>query len=156
NGGGVQNLVGSTLTLVNCTISGNSATNRAGGLASGGTATLMNTLIAGNTAATGPDAVTNAAVTSLGYNLIGQTHGSSGWIASDLKGTIASPPNPLLSGLAPNGGPTETMALQFGSQAINAGATTLVTPSGVTVSPSATAGSLTQGQTYYYQVTAVN
>ena len=34
---------------------------------------------------------------SLGNNLIGKTDGSSGWVSSDLTGTIAAPLNPLLA-----------------------------------------------------------
>ena len=57
-----------------------------------GTVTLGNTIVAGNTAATsGPDAF--GTFTSLGNNLIGETDGSSGWVGSDLTGTIAQPLN---------------------------------------------------------------
>ena len=48
---------------------------------------------------------------SQGYNLIGETDGSSGWVGSDLTGTIASPLNPMLAPLGTYGGPTQTMAL---------------------------------------------
>ena len=95
-------------TLTNCTVSGNSATGNGGGLytTSGrhdhadqrhrqrqlrrqrrrhcttvdGTVTLGNTIVAGNTATTsGPDALGTFA--SQGNNLIGETDGSSGWVA---------------------------------------------------------------------------
>ena len=76
--------------------------------------------MAGNTATTsGPDVVGTFA--SQGNNLIGKTDGSSGWVGSDLTGTIAQPLNPLLAPLGNYGGPTQTMALLPGSPAIGAG-----------------------------------
>ena len=59
--------------------------------------------------------------TSQGHNLIGETDGSSGWVGSDLTGTVAQPLNPLLAPLGNYGGPTQTMALLPGSPAIGAG-----------------------------------
>jgi len=95
-----------------------------------GTATLGNTIVAGNTAsASGPDAL--GTVASQGNNLVGETDGSSGWVSSDLTGTIATPLNPLLAPLGNYGGPTQTMALLPGSPAIDAGNNGLI-PSGVT------------------------
>ncbi len=70
-------------------------------------------------------------MTSLGNNLIGETDGSSGWVGSDLTGTIAQPLNPMLAPLGNYGGPTQTMALLRGSPAINAGNNALI-PAGVT------------------------
>ena len=59
-----------------------------------------------------------------------KTDGSSGWIGSDLTGTMATP---LDSGLAPlgdYGGPTQTVALLPGSPAVDAGNNALV-PAGI-------------------------
>ncbi len=140
NGGGINNYEGNT-TVINCTVSGNTCTDGGGGGIDNmfyGTLTMGNTIVAGNTAATGPDAYfpTSGAFhelifTSLGNNLIGKTDGSSGWIGSDLTGTIASPLNPLLAPLADFGGPTQTMALLSGSPAIDAGNNALI-PGGIT------------------------
>ena len=95
-----------------------------------GTVTLGNTIVAGNTATTsGPDA--SGTFASQGHNLIGKTDGSTGWVGSDLTGTIAAPLNPLLAPLGNYGGPTQTMALLPGSPAIDAGSNALI-PGGVT------------------------
>ncbi len=119
-GGGLYNY-GGTTTLTNCTVSGDSARNTGGGLASAyyGTVTLGNTIVAMNSAATGADVA--GGITSLGNNLIGKIDGSSGWVGSDLTGTIARPFNPLLAPLASYGGRTQTMVLLPGSQAIGSG-----------------------------------
>jgi hypothetical protein len=129
-------------TLVNCTLSGNSATGGSGsccsnpgtapgpnGASNGGgiyttttNATLHNSLIAQNTGGGSPDL--SGSFTSLGYNLIGTINGSQGIVAGsngDLAGTTAAPLNPMLSPLGTYGGPTLTMALQFGSPAMDAG-----------------------------------
>ncbi len=119
-GGAIIN-VGGTLTVTDSTLSGNSAAAEGGGIDntsgfdnSPGTLILANTIIAGNTAPAGPDV--SGAVTSLGYNLIGNSSGASGFVATDLQSV-----NPLLGPLQNNGGPTETMALLPGSPAIDAG-----------------------------------
>jgi hypothetical protein len=84
---------------------------------------LGNGIVAGNTAATnGPDAI--GTVTSKGNNLVGATDGSSGWLGTDLTGTVAAPLNPLLASLGNYGGPTQTMPLLPGSPAIDAGTST--------------------------------
>lgn len=94
----------------------------------GSTCTLDNTLVAGNSAPNGPDIFGSA--TSAGHNLIGKTDGSSGFSGGaqgDLVGTTASPVFARIGPLAANGGPTQTHALLAGSPAINAGRTTLPT-----------------------------
>ena len=149
-GGGISVFVGA-LTITNSTIADNSASGPGGGIfvylgvlkaeddtisgngaATGGgianepgsTASIGNTIVADNTAtSSGPDVVGTFA--SQGHNLIGETDGSSGWLSSDLTGTVEQPLDPLLAALANNGGPTETMALLAGSPAIDAGSTAL-------------------------------
>ncbi|MGP0066722.1 MAG: right-handed parallel beta-helix repeat-containing protein [Isosphaeraceae bacterium] len=123
NGGGMYN-VGGTATWINCTVSSNTATNGGGLYSRTGNTILGNTIVAGNTGSTGPD-VHGSNLTSKGNDLIGKTDGSSGWVSSDLTGSIASPLNPRLGTLTNNGGPTQTMALLAGSPAIDAGANSL-------------------------------
>jgi CSLREA domain-containing protein len=114
-GGGINN--SGTMTLNSCTVAGNTA-ETGGGILSQGTLNIGNTIVADNTAATGPDV--NGTVSSQGYNLIGKTDGSTGWVASDKTGTSASPLDAKLGSLADNGGPTKTHALLAGSVAVNA------------------------------------
>jgi hypothetical protein len=79
-----------------------------------------NTIVAGNgTAGSGPDV--NGPVLSLGYNLVGKTDGSTGWVGSDHTGSSADPLDPKLGPLRDNGGPTPTHAVLVGSPAIAAG-----------------------------------
>jgi predicted outer membrane repeat protein len=126
-GGGLSDLGGS-FTLTSCTVSGNAAASTVGAGSGGGlyfdgsagSFQVDNTIVAGNSAATnGSDASGN--FSSLGYNLVGITDGSSGWGSSDLTGTAASPLDPGLEPLSDNGGPTQTMALLAGSPARRAG-----------------------------------
>lgn len=121
-GGGIYNssnsvTPGGNLILTNSTIVNNRATGLGGGLRQDatGTVALRNTIIAGNSSNTNEIDVSGTIV-SQGFNLIGNTTGSSGWIDSDLLDR-----NPLLAPLGNNGGPTLTHALLPGSPAINAG-----------------------------------
>ncbi|CAN5381216.1 hypothetical protein BH20ACI1_BH20ACI1_00640 [soil metagenome] len=125
-GGGIYNLSnsanpGGKLILTNSTIANNRATGLGGGIRqdSLGAATFGNTIVAGNLSASG-EADVSGAVMSQGFNLIGNTIGSSGWIATDLLNR-----NPLLAPLGNNGGLTLTHALMPGSPAINAGSNAL-------------------------------
>jgi hypothetical protein len=67
-----------------------------------------------------PD-VSNSSPVSLGYNVIGDGSGASGFSATDHVGNSSAPIDPKLSPLQDNGGPTQTMALLAGSPAIGAG-----------------------------------
>jgi parallel beta-helix repeat protein len=107
SGAGIYQSVGS-VSVRNTIVAGNSAAGGAGGLSVG----------VGGTA-TGPDL--SGAVASAGFNLIGQTNASAGWIVEDLLGSTAAPLSPNLGPLADNGGPTYTMALLNGSPAVYQG-----------------------------------
>jgi len=146
-GAGIYNKAG-TVTLTNSTLSGNKAnpSNRVpsfpslsspasgGGIWNGGTVNVKNTIIALNSATTDPDVF--GSVASGGYNLIGNGTGSTGFTAvGDRVGTAAAPIDPLLNPLANNGGPTQTVALQPGSPAINGGDPAFVLTSGPFIGP---------------------
>jgi len=125
--GGAVEVAGGTLNLSNSTVTANFAAAAGGGVFSNGTVNVKSTIIASNlggisSSTESPDV--SGAFTSHGFNLIGKKDGSSGFTAAtDKKGTIASPLNPKLDvkGLRDNGGPTETVALQSGSPAIDKG-----------------------------------
>ena len=116
-GGGIESPA-DTLTIVDSTIAKNQAGERGGGLVVIGpvTVTLQATILAANTApaAAGPDC--RGTVHSSGHNLIGTTHGCT----FDGVGTDKLNKQAKLEPLHGNGGPTQTMALQNGSPAINA------------------------------------
>lgn len=145
--GAVTNNNGATVNLKHGTISlnnaqaGNSGVNQSGANkpprlvaegAGGGirvgpaSLTLENTIVAGNTAANGTGDTTGAptpgpnvdgTITSNGHNLLGVVTDAGGFTGTgDLTGA-----NPMLAALADNGGPTQTMKLLPGSQAIDAG-----------------------------------
>jgi predicted outer membrane repeat protein len=113
-GGAVYNV--GTLIVNHSTLSGNTAVENGGGIANLGTLIAWDTILAGNTAGKGLGPDFAGALSSLGHNLIGNTMGGSGFVASDLLNI-----NPLLDSLQDNGGPTQTMALKRGSPAIDAG-----------------------------------
>ncbi|MEO6810052.1 MAG: choice-of-anchor Q domain-containing protein, partial [Isosphaeraceae bacterium] len=120
DGGGLFN--SGTAALTNCTVSSNKISGSGGGLYNNANVSLTNTIVAGNTADSGgSDVYNNRSLTSLGYNLIGERDGTSGWTKTDLTGTVAKPLNPKLAPLGNNGGPTQTMALLSGSPAIGKG-----------------------------------
>ena len=114
------------VTVTSSTFSANIATSGGGGgidnYGNGFSVKIGDSILAGNSCGFGPDF--SNGVVSLGHNLVGETDDSSGWVSSDLTGTIAQPLNPLLAPLGNYGGPTQTMALLPGSPAINAGTST--------------------------------
>ncbi len=105
------------------TFANNEATERGGGLFNQSsndprldpTIYPRATIVSGNEAPEGPDAF--GPFDSRGYNLIGNTAGSSGFGGTDLTDT-----SPRLDprGLRDNGGPTRTIALTAGSPAVDA------------------------------------
>ena len=112
NGGGIVN--GGTLTVTNSTFSGNSTYGVPGGStgAINGPATLRNTIVANNTGGNCDGVITDG-----GHNLDDGT--SCGF--SMANGSLSNTDPKLDPGLANNGGPTQTIALQAGSPAIDAG-----------------------------------
>jgi filamentous hemagglutinin family protein len=114
-GGISSNQVDSLVTLSNSTIANNTAVSGFGGIwnASGGTVNLANTLIANNVAPSGTNVF--GTFTSQGNNLIGNTTGAIGFVATDLLNV-----NPRLAPLGNYGGSTQTHALLPGSPAIDA------------------------------------
>ena len=135
NGGGIYNdgrfsYGQNTVNLTNSTLSNNAATSSGGGInnggvvdtGNGGIVNLGNSIVASNTSPLGPD-LYGAPVNSQGYNLIGNTSGSSGFVSTDLLNI-----NPRLAPLGNYGGTTQTHALLPGSPAINAGDPSLMTP----------------------------
>jgi CSLREA domain-containing protein len=121
SGGGIYNTSTGSLILTNATIANNHAKGLGGGVHqdSTGAVTIRNTIIAGNSSSTSEIDVSGKIV-SQGFNLIGNTTGSSGWINSDLLNR-----NPLLALLGNYGGLTLTHSLTSGSPAINAGSNAL-------------------------------
>jgi hypothetical protein len=123
-GGGVGNY--GDLTVTNSTLYGNSAYVGGGGIlqSAAGFASLGNTIIAGNivvkSSAGNSSFDFDGTLTSRGNNLIGNTTGMSGYIATDIINQPAQ-----LDVLANNGGPTLTHALLPGSPAIDTGDYTL-------------------------------
>ncbi len=150
-GGGIANF-GPTLTVVNSTIAYNAAVTtyeltgsgsgnvvhpgNGGGLAAYSTTSpsggigLYNTIVALNTNGTGSGATASdilvdggGLASSSSYNLVGT--GGSGSLTNGVNGNQVGVANPGLETLASNGGPTQTIALEYGSPAINAGSNAL-------------------------------
>jgi hypothetical protein len=115
-GGGVQNT--GTLNIVQSTIAGNSAPNGANvhdfaDSTHQPAATTLTMTIVSDGAGGGANCSGTNAMTDGGYNIDSGT--SCGFATNALTDT-----DPMLGPLASNGGPTQTMALQSGSPAIDA------------------------------------
>ncbi len=152
------NLSGTACTVRNCTLSGNSALTGGGIYNGAGLTSIENSTITNNTAQSGQGSgvasagdsgtrseVKNSIVAgdvasdvdftggglnsfqSNGYNLIGSGTSVGEFVESgDQSGVSAA--QLKLGSLANNGGPTQTIALLFGSPALNAGDPTYSTP----------------------------
>ncbi len=120
--GGIGN--SATVFLWSSTVAGNVATSGSGGGIYSGSGTIFigHTVLADNSAQTGPDCF--GTVTSLGYNLIEDTADCT--IIGDPTGNLLGV-DPLLSGLADNGGRTLTHRLLPGSPARDAGDPSITT-----------------------------
>lgn len=112
NGGGVFNR-GGTVNFTNTTIANNIATDNGGGVWNhSGTMNLKNTILTSNTAATASDDCAGSK-TSFGYNIASDASCALGG-TGDLNST-----NPMIGSLAANGGPAKTHALLPTSPAID-------------------------------------
>lgn len=116
SGGGVFSSSAAITRLNHCTVAFNTATYGGGLHSNSGTGevSLENSIVALNSASNGPDILLG--VTSLGYNVIGDTTGTSGLGAT---GDVLNV-NPMLGSLQDNGGFTHTHALLGGSPALDA------------------------------------
>ncbi|MFN8564803.1 MAG: choice-of-anchor Q domain-containing protein [Anaerolineae bacterium] len=123
-GGGIYNY-NSPLTVTDSTFADNMAAAGSGGITHDGVSnpwlmTLNNTIAADNTG--GDCAILGAAIIDMSHSLI--KDGSCG-AANGLNGNLSGDPQLAPAGLANNGGATQTIALQPGSPAIDAGDNTL-------------------------------
>jgi hypothetical protein len=126
-----------SLLAQNSTFSGNSSSVGGGGIFVSGPATFTNCTIANNTSNGGNDAVVafTANVTLIDTIVANNPGGNCGAVnpgvivdgGNNLQfpgngcGTTITTADPVVGPLANNGGPTQTIALLFGSPAINAG-----------------------------------
>jgi CSLREA domain-containing protein len=136
-GGAIAAEPGTSTFVFISTLSGNAASTAGGGLISGSSTQIQRTTIASNTAPAGGGVFDEGgAIQALwGSILAGNSGGSCGgatsarslW-SSNLSddatcafqpGQGTGPADPLLGGLANNGGPTDTHAIRAGSPAIN-------------------------------------
>ena len=139
-GGGIDNNYAGTVTLLFSTVTQNQAPNGGGvyqgnvppGFSSSSPASVSarNTIIASNLKnenGVNPD-VSGDDFTSNGYNLIGDSTGSTGFneATGDIVGTSDNPIDPRLAPLDFNGGSTQTFALLPDSPAIGAGDPTVL------------------------------
>jgi hypothetical protein len=121
SGGGVVQFSGSSSRLFNCTLADNSAGTAGSLFAFNSTAIYRNTIFSGSTNQVSGTSTTT--LSSLGNNLCSDGTGNLN-AAGDLPNT-----NALLSSLGSFGGPTQTYALLPGSPAINAGNNCVLTNS---------------------------
>jgi hypothetical protein len=122
SGGAIYN--DGALTLRHCTIANNNAGIRGGGIQMEKAMTIENSIVAGNTARLGGDIYNSEPLTRVGTSIVPSLlHASAGLTGS---GSILIV-DPLLTGLAANGGPTRTMGLQSNSPAIHAAVGSAIT-----------------------------
>src|SRR4051794_14038083 len=126
--GGGLDVADGTGTVINSTITGNSA-QAGGGIGTGvaGTVELSNTVVAGNTAtSSAPDCQSPSGTTRIvdgpgGHNLIGDASGCDTLTNGTNRDQVGAPTR-ALTPLADTGGPTDTVGLQASSPAIGAAA----------------------------------
>lgn len=112
-----------TVTIINSTIANNITNSSGGGIYQiSGTCSIGNCIIANNTSTTTSNDDVFGTFNSLGYNIIGNSNGSSSFTG---PGDITDV-DPMLGSLGFYGGPTQTISLSEGSPALNAGDYTLL------------------------------
>jgi len=123
--GGIYVQAGAVASLINCTVTENLVYDgETGGIHSHDNVYLRNTIVAGNSYYWfTPNVDIEGGIISTGHNLIGHVGTSSGYDSTDLLNV-----NPLLLPLGNYGGLTQTVALQSGSPAIDAGDNYLAPP----------------------------
>jgi Ca2+-binding RTX toxin-like protein len=126
SGGAIRTNSTGAMTIVNSTITQNTATGYGGGIqvAGTGTVTLHNTILAANTAGdSASQDVSGALGAASSYNLIGQVGGSGliNNVNGNQVGTATVLIDPLLAPLADNNGPTKTHAPLVGSPVVDKG-----------------------------------
>ncbi len=120
NGGGIDNAPSGTLTVLNSTFSQNSAGSGGGIHNASGTATVTNSILANSTSGNN----CSGTITDGGYNISDDAScgfagtGLNGYAIGDNVSDINLALDP--AGLANNGGPTQTIALESGSYAADA------------------------------------
>lgn len=115
-GGGIS--ARSQVTITHCTVSGNTAPDGEGSGLSIRKSIITNSIIAGNTNSD-IDSIDPRLITSLGHNLIGNGNGAGVFIET---GDETGQSDPMLAPLGQYGGTTLTLGLLPGSPAIDAGA----------------------------------
>jgi hypothetical protein len=110
-GGGIENSAG-TVTVTNSTLSGNAATSAGGGIDNSGSLTVANTIVAANGGGNCGGVITDG-----GYDL--EFTPSPGTNTCGFADHALSA-DPMLGPLRDNGGPTQTMAPEVGSPAVDA------------------------------------
>ncbi|TWU49211.1 DUF4347 domain-containing protein [Rubripirellula reticaptiva] len=116
SGGGVYST--GTTSITNSTIAFNNGGSGGGIRRQGGSTSIVNTIISNNSASSA-NADVQGSFNSLGFNLIQDVTGGSGFVGSDIVGSSAN-----LGSLTDNGGFGKTHAITTSSLAYNAGTTT--------------------------------
>ena len=115
-GGGIYDGAAATMNINQCTIANNTSTNNGGGIdLDSTTANIKNTILANNTGGGGNNFYNggSGSLNSQGYNL------SNDAVAAFTATGDQQNATPNLAAIASNGGPTQTHALQTGSDAID-------------------------------------
>ncbi len=138
SGGGIDNFNFGTLTVINSTVRGNSASSNGGGIRNGRNLTVIDSTVSGNSADNGGGIHNSATLTVINSTLSGNSAGfGGGGIKNFNFGTVTVINSTLSGNSAPSGGGIYTeRTLQIGSTVLNAGA------SGTTIAK-ASGGSVT-------------